>query len=402
MRMLNVVSLGYPAGGAETHVRELSQAMRHRGHVIATLASDIGSTDDRFDDFTFSKVPEHGIRKLTNTIYNRAARRAMREAIRAFQPDVVVLHTLQQVTPAPLFELAGLPTVLLVHGPEIYTRQLLPWSLASRDFRTFQDRRLRNLTALGLSHYVFYRAFCDPLYRIAFRHVDEIVVFSQYMHSLLQREGLAASYIPLGVALFDPEPLPSGPPRILYVGRIEWNKGVFSLLDAFAGVLRTTPSAKLVLAGEGTDRARLQEEAQRRGIDGSLEFLGRVSRTDLQGVYASSDIVVMPSIFVEAFGKVGPEALSVGRPVIAFDSGGVREWLQPGINGLLAQPSDAKTLETSLSSLLENVDERRRLASNAAGTVAHLSIEKHTDQFEDLLDRLIRRQSESRTTSTGR
>ena len=61
-----------------------------------------------------------------------------------------------------------------------------------------------------------------------------------------------------------------------------------------------------------------------------VKFLGHVSRDQLPAVYAGSTIVVMPSVFVEAFGKVGPEALSSGRPVIASDSGGVREWLQPG------------------------------------------------------------------------
>jgi len=393
MRVLNIVSLGYSAGGAETHVRELSSVLRDRGHVVATLASDLGPSDGRFDDFTFKRVPEHGFGKLAGTVYNRAARRSLREAMRTFEPDVVLLHTLQQVTPAPLFELGHVPTVLLVHGPEIYTRQLLIWSLASEDFRTSEERRLQNLTATGLLHYIFYRAICDPIYRVAFRRVDQIVAFSEHMRDLLQREGLAASYIPMGVKLFEPEPLPSDSASILYVGRIEWKKGVFSLLDAFAGVLRTNPSARLVLAGEGTDLARLKTEAQRRGIDGSMEYLGRLDRADLLAAYARSSIVVLPSIFVEAFGKVGPEALSVGRPVIASDSGGVGEWLQPGVNGLLVRPGDPRGLENSLIFLLENTSELKRLSSQAASSVAHLSIEKYADQFEALLERLTRRQS---------
>jgi glycosyltransferase involved in cell wall biosynthesis len=390
MRVLNVVSLGYSAGGAETHVRELSNVLRARGHVVAAFASDIGPSDGRFDDYTFARVPERGFGKLVGTVYNRAARRSLREALDAFEPDVVVLHTLQQVTPAPLFELAHVPTVMLVHGPEIYTRQLLIWSLASGDFRTFDIRRLSNLTAAGMAHYAFYRAICDPLYRIAFRRVDEIVTFSAYMRDLLRKEGLAATYIPLGVTLFDPAPLPADLASILYVGRIEWNKGVFTLLDAFAGVLRSHPNARLVLAGEGAHLDRLKSEARRQGIDGSMEYLGRVGRTDLQAVYASCGIVVIPSIFVEAFGKVGPEALSVGRPVIASDSGGIREWLQPGLNGLLVRPGDARSLESSLLSLMENTTELERLSGNAAGSVAHLSIERHADQFEALLERVAR------------
>jgi glycosyltransferase involved in cell wall biosynthesis len=80
-----------------------------------------------------------------------------------------------------------------------------------------------------------------------------------------------------------------------------------------------------VFAGNGKDRERLMAEANE--LQPPVKFLGHVSRDQLPAVYAGSTIVVMPSVFVEAFGKVGPEALSSGRPVIASDSGGVREWL---------------------------------------------------------------------------
>jgi glycosyltransferase involved in cell wall biosynthesis len=389
VRILNVVSLGYPAGGAETHVRDLSSVLRERGHVVATLASDAGPTQERFADFSFRQVPAHGLKKIAGTLYNADARRQLRSAMATFRPDVVLLHTLQQVTPAPLFELKRVPTVLLVHGPEIYTKSLLSWSLLATDYRLPQRRRMLDLTAGGLVHYAFYRLVCRPLYRAGFRNVDEVVAYSAYMQDLLQGEGLPASYIPLGVQLLQPQPLPPGPPVVLFVGRLEIEKGVFDLLSAYKDLLSVLPSARLVFAGDGKDRERLMAEAG--DVRPPVEFLGRVRRDQLPAVYGSSTIVVMPSVFVEAFGKVGPEALSSGRPVIASDSGGVREWLQSGKNGLLVEPGDVTQLTASMLTLLKDEDTLARMANDAPASVSHLSIQAHADLFEKLLQEIVAR-----------
>ncbi len=389
MRVLNVVSLGYPAGGAETHVRDLSTVLRERGHIVTTLASDEGPTQERFADLSFRQLPAKGLKKIGSTLYNADARRQLRSALATFRPDVVLLHTLQQVTPAPLFELKGVPTVLLVHGPEIYTKSLLNWSLLASDYRLPQRRRMLDLTPGGLVHYAFYRLVCRPVYRAGFHNVNEVVAYSAYMQDLLRGEGLPASYIPLGVQLFQPQPLPPGPPVVLFVGRLEAEKGVFNLLSAYKDLLSALPSARLVFAGNGKDRERLMAEANE--LQPPVKFLGHVSRDQLPAVYAGSTIVVMPSVFVEAFGKVGPEALSSGRPVIASDSGGVREWLKPGKNGLLVGPGDVAQLTAAMLSLLRDEGTLARMANDAPGSVSQLSIQVHAERFERLLQDVVAR-----------
>jgi glycosyltransferase involved in cell wall biosynthesis len=389
VRVLNVVSLGYPAGGAETHVRDLSTVLRERGHIVTTLASDEGPTQERFADLSFRQLSAKGLKKIGSTLYNADARRQLRSALATFRPDVVLLHTLQQVTPAPLFELKGVPTVLLVHGPEIYTKSLLNWSLLASDYRLPQRRRMLDLTPGGLVHYAFYRLVCRPVYRAGFHNVNEVVAYSAYMQDLLRGEGLPASYIPLGVQLFQPQPLPPGPPVVLFVGRLEAEKGVFNLLSAYKDLLSALPSARLVFAGNGKDRERLMAEANE--LQPPVKFLGHVSRDQLPAVYAGSTIVVMPSVFVEAFGKVGPEALSSGRPVIASDSGGVREWLKPGKNGLLVGPGDVAQLTAAMLSLLTDEGTLARMANDAPGSVSQLSIQVHAERFERLLQDVVAR-----------
>ena len=362
----------------------------------------MGPVADRFADLSFRQVPAHGLKKVWGTVYNADARRQLRSTLATFRPDVVLLHTLQQVTPSPLFDLKGVPTILLVHGPEIYTKSLLNWSLLATDYRDPQRRRMLDLSPSGLLHYSFYRLVCRPVYRAGFHNVDEIVAYSAYMRDLLRGEGLPASYIPLGVKLLPPQPLPPGPPVVLFVGRLEIEKGVFSLLAAYKDLLSALPSARLVFAGDGKDRERLMAKAgnlvaKAGELAPPVEFLGRVSRDRLPAVYASSTIVVMPSVFVEAFGKVGPEALSTGRPVIASDSGGIREWLQPGKNGLLVDPGDVSQLREAMLSLLTDRDTLASMASYAPGSVSDLSIEVHAERFERLLQDVVARSSSGLT-----
>jgi glycosyltransferase involved in cell wall biosynthesis len=176
---------------------------------------------------------------------------------------------------------------------------------------------------------------------------------------------------------------------VLFVGRLEAEKGVFNLLSAYKDLLSALPSARLVFAGNGKDRERLMAEANE--LQPPVKFLGHVSRDQLPAVYAGSTIVVMPSVFVEAFGKVGPEALSSGRPVIASDSGGVREWLKPGKNGLLVGPGDVAQLTAAMLSLLTDEGTLARMANDAPGSVSQLSIQVHAERFERLLQDVVAR-----------
>lgn len=128
MRILSVISLGYVAGGAEQAVVMLKGAMEERGHVVKVLSSDIGrEAGSFFADYTFERLPTSGLKKYLYRIFSPYSYRALRRVLREFAPDVVHLHTMHQASPSILFLLRRVPTVLTVHGPEEFTRWLLPW-----------------------------------------------------------------------------------------------------------------------------------------------------------------------------------------------------------------------------------------------------------------------------------
>lgn len=133
-----------------------------------------------------------------------------------------------------------------------------------------------------------------------------------------------------------PDILPSNDPNIiLFAGRLEREKGFPYLLN---GLAEMPASVQLLVAGDGTLRGGYERMVDSLGLTARVQFLGWLSQQGLSAVLEKSNILAMPSIWPEPFGKIGVEALIHGRPVVAFDVGGISEWLHDGYNGFLVEP----------------------------------------------------------------
>jgi glycosyltransferase involved in cell wall biosynthesis len=152
----------------------------------------------------------------------------------------------------------------------------------------------------------------------------------------------------------------------LFVGRLEREKGVHVLLDAWQRA--SLPDATLALAGAGSLSGRVQAPG--------VHALGRVPREELPALYAAADALVQPSIrtatFLEPWGLVVNEAMHQGTPIIATDAvGAVAGGLvRDGRNGLVAPAGDAAALGSRLEALARNRELRERLGDAARADVA--------------------------------
>lgn len=161
-------------------------------------------------------------------------------------------------------------------------------------------------------------------------------------------------------------------PLVLFAGRLEREKGVESLLDAW-GRAELPPGAVLALAGAGPLSALATH------ADGSVHPLGTVSSERLPALYAAADVLVLPSIrtatFMEPWGLVVNEAMLQRTPTIASDAvGAVAGGLvRDGRNGLVFPAGDAAALATRLSTLAAAPDLRDRLGAAAREDAARLT-----------------------------
>lgn len=152
--------------------------------------------------------------------------------------------------------------------------------------------------------------------------------------------------------------LPTDKPVILYVGRIEWRKGIGTLIRA----LQHIPKAELFIVGGGANKAsqkldaaerqRLERIAKKLRISKRVHFLGAKSQTQAAQYYAAADVCAVPSYY-EPFGIVPLEAMACGTPVVASKTGGLRFTINDGITGHLAKTKDHIDLAAKLTVVLD-------------------------------------------------
>ena len=148
-----------------------------------------------------------------------------------------------------------------------------------------------------------------------------------------------------------PLPLPV-PPMLLCVGRVIQDKGMGTAIEALALLRGRGISARLTIVGDGCYLEELQELVVARGLESQVQFRGWMMPQDIHDAINTASIVLVPSIWEEAFGLVALQAAQMGRPVIASCTGGLPEVVREGETGLLVPPDDPPALADAMATLI--------------------------------------------------
>jgi 1,2-diacylglycerol 3-alpha-glucosyltransferase len=156
--------------------------------------------------------------------------------------------------------------------------------------------------------------------------------------------------------------LPAGP-ICLYVGRLDREKNLDFLLDAFGRIGARHPTTELVLVGRGTREAALRQRAGRLGARGRVRFVGGVAPDRVARYYQAADLFLFTST-TETQGLAVLEAMAVGLPVVAVRASGVEDAMVDGVTGLLV-PEDAEAFAAAVIEVLGDPDFATKLAGGA-------------------------------------
>lgn len=186
-----------------------------------------------------------------------------------------------------------------------------------------------------------------------------------------------------------PTPLPWRPPVLLCIGRVVPEKGFDLAIDAFAALRHSSRGTRILIAGDGPERAALEARARDLGVRDQVEFLGWVSPHDIPALINRATVVIMPSRWREAFGLVALEAAQMARPVIAADVGGLPEVVQHGETGLLFARNDAAGLAEAIRDLLRAPDAAQQMGQRARQIATErFSWEGQIDRLETIYRQL--------------
>jgi glycosyltransferase involved in cell wall biosynthesis len=139
------------------------------------------------------------------------------------------------------------------------------------------------------------------------------------------------------------------------------------MLRSLAGL---EPDWHATIVGSGNHLPACKELAADLGIEKRVSFTGWIEHQRLEQFYRNARAVIVPSRWPEPFGMVGLEAMARGRPVVAFNSGGISDWLEDGVTGLLVPPADVATLTFAMQALLDKPVIAEDMGRAGAGRVS--------------------------------
>ncbi|RPF71172.1 glycosyltransferase family 4 protein [Aurantiacibacter spongiae] len=221
------------------------------------------------------------------------------------------------------------------------------------------------------------RRLVARVYRAGVARARAIFVFNSDDRRMMLEEGIVDEgqrvlQVPgsgVDTARFAQAPLPEGPPTFLMVGRLMRDKGVHEYIAAARAISADRPDARFLLLGrpEPANPTGLSpEDLARLRAEGIVTLLDEVR--DVRPVLARSHVFVLPSFYREGLPRTILEALATGRPVITTDMPGCRDAIEPGENGLLVPPRDARALERAMQTLMDDPARVARMGDAARRT----------------------------------
>lgn len=347
------------SGGAELQMLALRDGLRARGHAVRLFASSARLVKDYAlqSDRTCHGRTDLG-QVLTSTLNPDAWRRLRRE-LAEHPPDVVHIRMfLWQISPVILPLLRGLPVLF---QPAVYK------AICPNGMKLLPDGSACGYPAGAIC----LKTGCvrPPTWAAAMLqlrllrrwrgNIDRVAALSARMAGLFEADGWGTVHV-LGNGVDERAARPAlGPdPVIVYAGRLSREKGVATLLDAYADLAGSIPGLKLRIAGTGPLEAELRARAA--GL-GGVEFLGHLPRPRMEQEFDSAWVQVVPSLWHEPFGNVATEAMMRGTAVVASDVGGQSDIVRDGETGYLVPPGNAGALAERLQRIVADRDHAERL-----------------------------------------
>ncbi len=167
-----------------------------------------------------------------------------------------------------------------------------------------------------------------------------------------------------------PETKKEGPPRIISIRSLEPVYDIETLLRAAAIVLGPFPHAEFVIAGDGSERARLEALAKDLGVANSIRFIGKISAEQAPLELAAADVYVSTSLSDSGLAASTAEAMASGLPVVVTDSGDNRKWVEDGstgspqAGGFVVPCRNPEALAKKLTSLLQDKGARQSFGAH--------------------------------------
>jgi glycosyltransferase involved in cell wall biosynthesis len=354
MKILMICDYIQPLGGTEQYLLSISAELEKLGnqvHFFYGIKADRTMSCEQRRAYFFPEIIQSDGRLKQSEVEH------IRKALSEIDPDVAYFHNV------PNFSLIrmvadSVPSCRYVHDHRLFCPKGDKMFLLS-------GKTCHHPSGIGCYLNNLWRGCLHPLPHITLPLIKhnrqtikahsalKLIVASEYMRICLKKNGLVDSSIykiPYFSNLPDCEST-RFENFVLFGGRLIRQKGLGFLIRSMKF---WSESLRLVVAGDGPQRKQLTRLAAKTGVAERVKFLGSISNTGMQRYYERCLCLAVPSVWDEPFGIVGIEAMQCGKPVVAFDVGGVPEWLENGKSGFMVPRKDVQALGEAINRLFNN------------------------------------------------
>ncbi|AWV48197.1 glycosyltransferase family 1 protein [Mycobacterium leprae] len=365
-----IVSWEYPPvviGGLGRHVHHLSTALAAAGHDVVVLSRRPSGTDpcthptsDEISEgvrviaaaqdpheFTFSNDMMAWTLAMGHAMIRTGLSLTRHSSDLPWRPDVVHAHDWLVAHPAiTLAQFYDVPMVSTIHATEAGRHSGWVSGALSRQVHAVESWLVRESDSLITCS----ASMCNEIIELFGPGLAEITVI---------RNGIDPARWP-----FAARRARTGPAELLYVGRLEYEKGVHDVIAALPRIRRSYPGTTLTIAGEGTQQDWLVDQARKYKVIKATRFVGHLNHNELLAALQRADAAVLPSHY-EPFGLVALEAAAAGTPLVTSNIGGLGEAVINGQTGVSCPPRDIAELAAMVCTVLEDPDaaQQRALAA---------------------------------------
>lgn len=308
-------------------------------------------------------------------VYNFISAKKLKKVIRFFKPDVIHIHNMFFVASPSLLFVAGklrIPVIVTLHN----YRLICCNAVLLRDNKVCELCVNKSLPLHGIRYKCYRRSAIQSAWMTGITGVHKLlktwehkvtayIVLTEFARKKLLHSSLGASQEQMVIKpnfVFDPG---DGKfPRedfFLFAGRISPEKGIESLIEAFTGL----NEYKLMIAGDGPDKDRLQEKYKH---NTNIIFAGKINREELLGILKRCKALIVPSLWYEMLPFIIIEAFATGTPVLASKLGSMQEMISDGYNGIHFIAGDISDMRNKIISFAAKADQNYNMYQNARKT----------------------------------
>jgi glycosyltransferase involved in cell wall biosynthesis len=187
---------------------------------------------------------------------------------------------------------------------------------------------------------------------------------------------------------------------VLFIGRHVYQKGIQQLIEAVPMIVSKVNNIKFIISGTGPMTEELKYKAYKIGMSDKILFTGYSEEDEKSKLYCAADVLAMPSLY-EPFGNVAVEAMSMGCPVVASETGGLSELITNNVNGKLFNPGSVSELANAIVEVLSDEVLRNNILSNARSLVKdNYTWEKASDTTSQVYKSLVVKKRKAATKKT--